>query len=72
MANENERRVEQAIMELLGEQIDIQLCPDTDGEEILPVNQIETYADAGVMTNNAGIVVTLNDGTKYQLTIVEA
>jgi hypothetical protein len=69
--NENERRFEEMLMDTLGAQIDVQLDPDPDGEELMPVNEIERFADAGVMTNNAGIVVTLNDGTTYQLTIVE-
>jgi len=34
--------------------------------------EARTFEDAGVMTNNKGLVITLPDGTEYQLTIVRS
>jgi hypothetical protein len=31
-----------------------------------------TFEDAGLMTRNAGVVIVLDNGQKFQLTIVEA
>jgi hypothetical protein len=31
-----------------------------------------TFADAGLFTNDAGLVVRLADGTEYQLTVVRS
>lgn len=35
------------------------------------VSRTETFANAGILTNNKGLVVRMADGTKFQLTIVE-
>lgn len=35
------------------------------------VDRITTFHDAGVMTRNKGLVVTMGDGTKFQITIVQ-
>ena len=43
------------------------------GSEIRWENiRVETYEQAGVMTYNEGLVLTLPDGTEYQLTIVQS
>ena len=34
--------------------------------------QVQTYSEAGVMTYNKGLVITLPDGSEYQLTIVQS
>ena len=34
--------------------------------------RVETFANAGVMTCNKGLVLTLPDGSEYQLTIVQS
>ena len=31
-----------------------------------------TFESAGVMTNNAGIVIALSDGTEFQVTVVQS
>ena len=33
---------------------------------------VETFDNAGVMTYNKGLVITLPDGSEYQLTIVQS
>ena len=40
---------------------------DPDG-----IQGVATFADAGVMTMNHGLVVTMDDGTEFQLTIVRS
>jgi hypothetical protein len=34
------------------------------------IRQVETFEDAGILTNNRGLVVTMVDGSELQLTIV--
>jgi hypothetical protein len=34
--------------------------------------RVQTYEQAGVMTYNKGLVITLPDGSEYQLTIVQS
>jgi hypothetical protein len=43
----------------------------TEGAE-LPVARARTFEEAGVLTQNAGLVVGLEDGTEFQLTIVRS
>ena len=33
---------------------------------------VDTYDEAGVLTNNAGLVVELTDGSEFQITIVRS
>jgi len=40
---------------------------DPDG-----IQGIATFADAGVMTSNHGLVVTLDDGAEFQITVVQS
>ncbi len=62
----SEREMEEALLEVLscGEVIEI-LTGEPRGEVI-----VRTYREAGVLTNNRGLVVEV-DGRTYQLTIVE-
>ena len=34
--------------------------------------KIETFEDAGLLTNNTGLVLSFPDGTTFQLTIVQS
>jgi len=34
--------------------------------------RVQSYEDAGVMTYNKGLVITLPDGSEFQLTIVQS
>lgn len=36
------------------------------------LQRVDTFAEAGMLTLNAGLVVTLPDGSEYQLTIVKS
>lgn len=45
-----------------------------DGELWLDsaVARTQTFAEAGLMTNNVGVTVTLDNGAEYQLTVVQS
>ena len=45
---------------------------DALGEPGLDGANVVTFAEAGVITNDAGLVVTLHDGAEFQLTIVQS
>ncbi len=46
---------------------DVNEILDPDG-----IREVVTFKDAGVLTRNEGLVVTLDDGTEFQLTIVRS
>lgn len=48
-----------------------QVCPD-DPDCGWGIMHIETFEEAGLLTNNRGLVVKLNNGQRFQLKIVEA
>ena len=46
---------------------------DPDSSEICWESlRVNTFEEAGVMTYNKGLVITLPDGTEYQLSIVRS
>ena len=45
----------------------------SDDDDILWENlRVHTFDEAGVMSRDAGLVITLPDGTEFQLTIVQS
>jgi hypothetical protein len=38
----------------------------------VPVRDVCSFAEAGVLTSNDGLVLSLADGTEFQLTIVQS
>ena len=66
----NENEFERALMMTLAE------APDDykTGEalDIEEVKSVRTFADVGVLTGNRGVVVTMKDGSEFQLTIVQS
>lgn len=36
------------------------------------VEKVRTFSDAGLLTRDAGIVLTLDDGSEFQLTVVRS
>ena len=44
------------------------LLDDESGE----VRNVESFETAGLMTSNEGLVVHMDDGTEFQLTIVQS
>jgi hypothetical protein len=51
--------------------LDVNLPGIADADDGLPVevNVIETYAEAGLLTSDKGLVVSLSDGREVRLTI---
>lgn len=45
---------------------------DFTDEEAFPHVRTSTFDAAGVMTSNDGLVVTLSDGSEYQITVVRS
>ena len=48
----------------------------TEGYDSFEINwenlQVRTFEQAGIMTYNKGLVISLPDGTEFQLTIVQS
>ena len=36
------------------------------------LQDVRTYADLGMLTNNAGLVVEMDDGSEFQITVVRS
>jgi hypothetical protein len=71
----NERQFEAQLMEIFGEQIDLQLSeddPDVYQECLMEVSDQRSFEDTGLLTNDRGVVVTLTNGSKFNLTIQRA
>ena len=64
MRNYDEESMQNFLMELIAEGE----SSGIDREEVY----FRTYEDAGVMTYNKGLVVTLPDGSEFQITIVKS
>jgi len=41
-------------------------------DELDDIESIRTFEEAGVLTNNAGFVCRLGDGSEFQITIVQS
>ncbi len=41
-------------------------------EEDVPLTNTETFKDRGLLTNNDGLVVTMENGDEFQLTVVKS
>ncbi len=44
----------------------------TEGEDVLDVRRVCSFKERGVLTGDSGIVVTLESGEEFQLTIVQS
>ena len=42
------------------------------GDDLADVKRVRTFDEEGVLTNNAGLVVTTADGSQFQITIVQS
>ena len=66
----NAARLADVIKELLDTYAD---CgADALGELALDGANVGTFAEAGVMTMNEGLVITLADGSEFQVTVVQS
>jgi hypothetical protein len=59
--------------ELLLEQLATTLYQEAEyGDQLDAVSKVRTYEEAGVLTRDAGLVLTTVDGAEYQLTLVRS
>jgi hypothetical protein len=47
-------------------------CEVGEAEEADAIREVVTYEDAGVLTLNAGLVVRMDDGSEFQITVVRS
>jgi hypothetical protein len=50
----------------------IMLDDALEDAELDSVRRVESYNMAGVMTDDAGFVMTMDDGTEFQVTVVRS
>lgn len=69
----------QEVEDVLGEALDALTIDDFDDTEIGgmlrelgALRRVETFAQAGVMTYNAGLVLSFANGAEFQITIVQS
>ena len=66
----NEREFTKALLATVSE------APDdyTSGEalDVEQITRVETFEEVGMLTNDAGLVVTMKDGSEFQLTVVQS
>ena len=55
------------LLDLLGDHI----CDELNHGSS-PIRNVQSYQNAGLLTNNDGLLVTLEDGSEYQITIVRS
>ena len=60
-----EQEVQDALMALIGWNEDL-------GNTALAEARVRTFEDAGLMTRNKGVQITLPDGSEFQLTILQS
>lgn len=46
--------------------------PEDLPDELSEVERVQTYDEAGILTNNKGLVLRMQDGSEWQLTIVQS
>ena len=66
MVNTTEKLTEEKIQDYLVEVLDY--ASSQDGM----VKIIDTFEELGMMTNNKGLVITMQDGTRFQLIIAKS
>ena len=50
-----------------------QMAAEVTGDDDAPgLESVNSYADAGVLTSEAGLVVALTDGSEFQVTVVRS
>ena len=64
----DEKEMQEALMRLIGDEA---LADYFDGGDV-DVRSIESFEAEGVLTNNAGFVLRLMDGSEFQITVVRS
>ncbi len=67
-----DRMMQDSLREALIDIADGDLTTDGSIDVAVGGADIATFEEAGVMTNNAGLVIRTTDGTEFQVTIVRS
>ena len=62
-----EKGFEACLRAVLDGELELNEAFDPDG-----IQGVATFEDAGILTRNRGLVVTMDDGTEYQVTVVRS
>lgn len=62
----NEKTIEDALNLLISGELDL---VDT---ALCEVSNIKTYAEAGILTRDSGLVLRMEDGSEFQITIKQS
>jgi hypothetical protein len=64
----DEKEMQETLMRLIGDEA---LADYFDGGDV-DVRSVESFETEGVLTNNAGFVLRLMDGSEFQITILRS
>ncbi len=71
----NENKMQTALNDLFANLIlaaDCDEYPEDLPAELGTVEMVQTFEEAGIMTNNKGLVVRMKDGSEFQMTLVQS
>ena len=71
----NENKMQTALNDLFANLIlaaDCDEYPEDLPGELATVELVQTFEEAGIMTNNKGLVVRMKDGSEFQMTLVQS
>ncbi|MCY3024595.1 MAG: hypothetical protein NTW87_36940 [Planctomycetota bacterium] len=71
----NEQEMESVLNETAAALIlaaDMNEVPDCCPSEWANVEMVRTFDEAGLLTGNKGIVLTMKDGTEFQISVVQS
>jgi hypothetical protein len=63
---------DQEITDWIREGLESVLDIASDEEEIKAIQGIRTFEEAMVLTNNKGLVITMVDGTEFQVSVIRS
>ena len=66
----NEKTIEDALNLLISGELD--LVDTALGEVSNSLSNIKTYAEAGILTRDSGLVLRMEDGSEFQITIKQS
>lgn len=70
--DEEQTTDDQLIQDTLHGIFDNMTCPEDDDFNLPDLDWVSTFAENGVLTTDKGLVIRLNDGREYQITIVQS
>jgi len=68
----NERKMERALLELFEDIASDEELQASLDQPALANAQVKTFEDAGLLTRDRGIVLGLEDGSEFQVTVVQS